>query len=793
MTIHGESMFIFDFQCAEDRVRALEMGFMFISNRLFIIKPWSRTVEQDIAELKSLPVWMNFRNDPLFMWNKKGLSMIANFLGKPLMMDTQTLNKTRMNYARICVEVDITCEFLDSFTFTLGGKDKVEIKMEYSWKPPKCTECALFGHRSLNCPKHVKSSPKVVQKWVQKKVTTNIDEEGWITKSKTGTQNSEKVTEVINKEVSQTTMDTDSVVPAQEFTTVLQEISARKDNNVNEFIASNPFFILDKCMENSHELPTEHNKENFQALIQAAQQKSKEIEASSSGSRAHFQRREGLPPPAINLFPKVADLKKYARVETHVQAHNKTRIRNNINPSWCYLDNDSVNSVGRIWIAWDPKDVQVSVLSSTSQAVFLDISFSSMINFVVTFIYGENYYVTRSSLWDAIISFASFNTKPWVLMGDFNSLLFPSEKVGGALVFPYHYQDFSNCVQQAKIMDLQYSGCFYTWTNYQQDGTIIRSKLDRAMVNMDWILQFQISKVEFLLPGISDQSPCIITVADRRKHGPPPFRLYNFLTEEKEFMEVVRRAWNIEVRGNPMIKFVTKMKRVKHDILEWKKLRFKNMSEQIMTGKRKRMYVAEYVKLAKYEEAAAKQQSRIKWLNLGDSNTSFFHNSLKERRSRNSIISLYDRDNVKLVEDQEIAKECISFHSELFGSDLPEDVSTQSVFNFNLNACIQQDDVADLIKPVTREEIVAALHSIGSSKAPGPDGFTNHFLKSCWPLVGDDFFAAIQNFFHKLKLLKEVNSTFITLIAKKKNPSTVLDYIPISCCNVIYALLRFCP
>ncbi|XP_026431629.1 uncharacterized protein LOC113328844 [Papaver somniferum] len=82
--------------------------------------------------------------------------------------------------------------------------------------------------------------------------------------------------------------------------------------------------------------------------------------------------------------------------------------------------------------------------------------------------------------------------------------------------------------------------------------------------------------------------------------------------------------------------------------------------------------------------------------------------------------------------------------------------------------------------------MVIALNSIVSRKAPGPDGFPSHFFKYSWSIVGDDMVACIQNFFTKSKLLKEVNNTFITLIAKNKNPPTVSDFRPISCCNVLY-------
>lgn len=145
-------------------------------------------------------------------------------------------------------------------------------------------------------------------------------------------------------------------------------------------------------------------------------------------------------------------------------------------------------------------------------------------------------------------------------------------------------------------------------------------------------------------------------------------------------------------------------------------------------ARRERAYVQEYAKLVKYEESEAKQKSRIKWLDLGDSNTSFYHNSLKERRSRNNILSLTNSDNIKLEEDREIALECVNYYSELF--DKPGDAVNEDVFKgVEFVSCIQQCDVPDLIKSVSREEIFLALASIGSSKAPGWTVFPATFSK----------------------------------------------------------------
>jgi hypothetical protein len=66
-------------------------------------------------------------------------------------------------------------------------------------------------------------------------------------------------------------------------------------------------------------------------------------------------------------------------------------------------------------------------------------------------------------------------------------------------------------------------------------------------------------------------------------------------------------------------------------------------------------------------------------------------------------------------------------------------------------------------------------------KAPGPDGFTGHFYKTCWHLIKADLMEALyflhQGNAHQLRLL---NSAYLTLIPKKADASTAADYRPTS-------------
>jgi hypothetical protein len=74
-------------------------------------------------------------------------------------------------------------------------------------------------------------------------------------------------------------------------------------------------------------------------------------------------------------------------------------------------------------------------------------------------------------------------------------------------------------------------------------------------------------------------------------------------------------------------------------------------------------------------------------------------------------------------------------------------------------------------------------------KAPGPDGFPACIFQHNWDILHQEVCDAIKYFFDTCKLDSSINSTVIALIPKTKNPKSVLDFRPISLCNVVYKVL----
>lgn len=84
------------------------------------------------------------------------------------------------------------------------------------------------------------------------------------------------------------------------------------------------------------------------------------------------------------------------------------------------------------------------------------------------------------------------------------------------------------------------------------------------------------------------------------------------------------------------------------------------------------------------------------------------------------------------------------------------------------------------------DDVKRILNSIPNNKAPGIDGFNNHFFKASLDVLKDDMHATIMDFFNTGKILKETNVTSITLIPKVSVTTYVSDFRAISCCNVLY-------
>nr|GEX17831.1 zinc knuckle CX2CX4HX4C [Tanacetum cinerariifolium] len=146
--MNAKGFFFFQFGMSQGLEDVLEGGPWMVCNSPIIIKKWTVKTSLLKEELTRIPVWIKFHDIPLQVFEEEGVSLIASYLGKPIMMDSITSSMCkdawgRSSFARCLVEINSDSDFLDKISIGVPDIDgpgftKETISVEYEWKPPRC-------------------------------------------------------------------------------------------------------------------------------------------------------------------------------------------------------------------------------------------------------------------------------------------------------------------------------------------------------------------------------------------------------------------------------------------------------------------------------------------------------------------------------------------------------------------------------------------------------------------------------------------------------------------------------
>ncbi|XP_074322749.1 uncharacterized protein LOC141659720 [Apium graveolens] len=80
---------------------------------------------------------------------------------------------------------------------------------------------------------------------------------------------------------------------------------------------------------------------------------------------------------------------------------------------------------------------------------------------------------------------------------------------------------------------------------------------------------------------------------------------------------------------------------------------------------------------------------------------------------------------------------------------------------------VSEEQNAQLLQPISNEEVKEAVFSMHAEKAPGYDGLNPGFYQAYWNIIENDVVAFCQQFFETRELQVEFNHTLVCLISKR--------------------------
>ncbi|GKB16780.1 RNA-directed DNA polymerase, eukaryota [Tanacetum coccineum] len=473
------------------------------------------------------------------------------------------------------------------------------------------------------------------------------------------------------------------------------------------------------------------------------------------------------------------------------------------NLSFDYAFSPSIGYSGGILCVWDPR-LFVKDNSTVSDS-FLAISgtwIPSSTKLLVISVYAPQDLTERRMLWDFIHHLIDSWDGECVLLGDFNEVRFEHER-RGSLFNSHGANSFNNFITRTGLIDLPLEGYSFTWAHKSASKM---SKLDRFLISEGLLALFPSISALCLDKHLSDHRPILLRELNV-DYGPTPFRFFHSWSSRKGFDKMVEDSWKNSVcmESNSIIKLKKKLQSLKSSIKHW--LAEDNQkSNEHKRNIQNRLIILDKIfdqgscnddlihersnllkELQDFNKSSSldmAQKAKIRWAIEGDENSKFFHGIINKKRSQLAIHGVL-ADGDWIVEPSLVKNEFLKHFATRFAAPS----SSSITFDYQFPNRLTPDQIEDLERNVSYEEIKRAVWDCGISKSPGPDGFTFEFYRKYWSLIDHDVVAAVTSFFSTGSFPPGCNSSFITLIPKSQEAKMVKDFRPISLIGSMYKII----
>ncbi|KAM2712281.1 hypothetical protein EV1_032304 [Malus domestica] len=462
--------------------------------------------------------------------------------------------------------------------------------------------------------------------------------------------------------------------------------------------------------------------------------------------------------------------------ETKMKDHRIDGIRRCMGYSFGF----HVSPIGRAGglSLWWHESMNVNILFSSTHIIDVCFCMEDCRSWVrCTFVYGTPYRRENMDFWNWMTTYFGSTDIPWLCGGDFNEFVWDHEKSGRARVLYNRPGYLNNFLNAADLMDLGFIGPKFTWRGMRY-GNLVEERLDRAAVNFLWQNLWPHTSVIHETVIGSDHCPIVVQSQPSASKGKRLFRFEAFWAKEEDCKDLVTKCWSSPGKGRWLDTWHQKLSVCKSHLITWSRNKFKKHGLEIEElvhhldllqlhwedNVEEIQVVSNRVdQLREQEELYWLQRSRVNWLRDGDANTAFFHRTTLQRRRVNSIVKLKDVDDHWVDDGRRVFTLVEDHFQSLYTSVGSRDWG--NILNC-LEPMVSELMNADLIKPVSEEEIKAAVHQMGGLKAPGLDGFQGIFYHSFWDIIVAEVNGLVMDFMQGVGNTRSINFTYLVLIPK---------------------------
>ncbi|KAG7547784.1 Ribonuclease H domain [Arabidopsis suecica] len=440
---------------------------------------------------------------------------------------------------------------------------------------------------------------------------------------------------------------------------------------------------------------------------------------------------------------------------------------------------DATGQSGGLWLLWRSDVGEVEILESSDQ-----------------FIHAK---VTQG---EETMHLVAVYAAPTV-SGDFNTIVRVDERTGGNGQLSPDSLAFGEWINESALIDMGFKGNKFTWRRGRLEQTYIAKRLDRVLCCAHTRLKWQEATVTHLPSLSSDHSPLYVQLcpADNMDPSRRPFRFEAAWLHHSGFKELLLASWNGDLKTPEALEGLkVKLRKWNKEIfgdIQRKKDRLVQEIKSVQDLldlqqtddllEREAALIKEFDVVLEQEEVLWFQKSREKWIELGDRNTSYFHTSTIIRRRKNRIEALKNEEGQWVSDKQQLEQLAINYYQRLYSmEDVDAVVEKLPINGFER---LTHEEKTGLNKLFTAQEVEATIRSMGKYKAPGPDGFQPVFYQHCWDVVGNSVVRFVLDFFATGELPPDMNAALVVLIAKVAKPEKIMQFRPISLCNVLFKII----